>query len=305
MAFSINKREQILLSTARGKWLPRVGTSYWKNKAAWVGLAIMATVVFAAVSADFIMPHFYGDQDLMERLKPPVWIAGGTRDHILGTDSLGRDVWSRMIYGARVSMLVSLAGVFAAGVVGVLLGLLAGYYEKLLGNVIMRITDVQLTFPPLLLAIAIMAVLKTSLMNVIIVLSLRSWVIYARTVRGLVLSEKTKDYVLAALSIDASNRRIMFRHILPNIMGPIIAIAPFKLPALILPEASLSFLGLGVQPPVPSWGEMLNSSRDYISSAWWLVTFPGVAIMITVLGGNLLGDGLRDILDPRSRTGWS
>ena len=305
MAFSINKREQILLSTARGKWLPRVGTSYWKNKSALVGLAIMATVVFAAVSADFIMPHFYGDQDLMERLKPPVWIAGGTRDHILGTDSLGRDVWSRMIYGARVSMLVSLAGVFAAGVVGVLLGLLAGYYGKFLGSVIMRITDVQLTFPPLLLAIAIMAVLKPSLMNVIIVLSLRSWVIYARTVRGLVLSEKTRDYVLAALSIDASNRRIMFRHILPNIMGPIIVISTFQLPALILTEASLSFLGLGVQPPVPSWGEMLNSSRDYISSAWWLVTFPGVAIMITVLGGNLLGDGLRDILDPRSRTASS
>jgi peptide/nickel transport system permease protein len=305
MTFTLNKRGEILLGKARGKWLPRAGSRYWENKSALVGLAIMAVVVVAAIGADAIMPHFYGDQDLMERLKPPVWNAGGTWDHILGTDSLGRDVWSRMIYGARVSMLVSLAGVFAAGVVGVLLGLLAGYYGKFLGGVIMRITDVQLTFPPLLLAIAIMAVLKPSLMNVIIVLSLRSWVIYARTVRGLVLSEKTKDYVLAALSIDASNRRIMFRHILPNIMGPIIVISTFQLPALILTEASLSFLGLGVQPPVPSWGEMLNSSRDYISSAWWLVTFPGVAIMITVLGGNLLGDGLRDRLDPRSRTASS
>jgi peptide/nickel transport system permease protein len=305
MAFTINKRGEILLGTVRGKWSSGARSRYGENKSALVGLAIMFVVVVAATGADFIMPHFYGDQDLMERLKPPVWIVGGTWNHLLGTDSLGRDVWSRMIYGARVSMLVSLAGVFAAGVVGVLLGLLAGYYEKLLGNVIMRITDVQLTFPPLLLAIAIMAVLKPSLMNVIIVLSLRSWVIYARTVRGLVLSEKTKDYVLAALSIDASNRRIMFQHILPNIMGPIIVISTFQLPALILTEASLSFLGLGVQPPVPSWGEMLNSSRDYISSAWWLVTFPGVAIMITVLGGNLLGDGLRDILDPRSRTASS
>jgi peptide/nickel transport system permease protein len=305
MAFTINKRGEILLGTARGKWSSGVRSRYLENKLALVGAAIMAVVVLGAIGADFIMPHFYGDQDLMVRLKPPVWTAGGTWDHILGTDSLGRDVWSRMIYGARVSMLVSLAGVCAAGLVGVLLGLLAGYYEKFLGNVIMRITDVQLTFPPLLLAIAVMAVLKPSLMNVIIVLSLRSWVIYARTVRGLVLSEKTKDYVLAALSIDASNWRIMFRHILPNIMGPIIVISTFQLPALILTEASLSFLGLGVQPPVPSWGEMLNSSRDYLSSAWWLVTFPGVAIMITVLGGNLLGDGLRDILDPRSRAASS
>src|SRR5215470_1394650 len=197
MASTINKRDGTLLTTVRGRRSSGVGSRYWENKSALLGLAIMAVVVFAAVSADFIMPHFYGDQDLMERLKPPVWIVGGTWDHLLGTDSLGRDVWSRMIYGARVSMLVSLAGVFAAGIVGVLLGLLAGYYEKFFGSVIMRITDVQLTFPPLLLAIAVMAVLKPSLMNVIIVLSLRSWVIYARTVRGLVLSEKTKDYVLA------------------------------------------------------------------------------------------------------------
>lgn len=272
---------------------------YLKSKLAVAGALIMSAVVFAAITADLITPHSYSDQDLLVRLKPPVWSFDGTWDHVLGTDSLGRDVLSRMLYGARVSLAIAVTGVLISGVVGVLLGLLAGYYGKVLGGIIMRITDVQLTFPPLLLAIAVMAVLKPSMINVIIVLCLRSWVIYARTVRGLVLSEKTKDYVLAAVSADASDWRIMFRHILPNVMGPIIVISTFQMPALILTEASLSFLGLGVQPPVPSWGEMLSSSREYLGSTWWLVTFPGLAIMITVLGGNLLGDGLRDILDPR------
>ena len=270
-----------------------------QSKLAIVGAVIMSTVVFSALAADIVTPHFYGDQDLLVRLKPPVWSTGGSWNHILGTDSLGRDVLSRMIYGARVSMMVAAAGVVISGIAGVLLGLLAGYYGKVMGAIIMRITDVQLTFPPLLLAIAVMAVLKPSTINVIIVLCLRSWVIYARTVRGLVLLEKQKDYVLAAMSFAASDWRIMFRHILPNITGAIIVIGTFQLPGLMLTEASLSFLGLGVQPPMPSWGEMLSSSREYFTSAWWLVTFPGLAIMITVLGGNLLGDGLRDILDPR------
>jgi ABC-type dipeptide/oligopeptide/nickel transport system permease subunit len=259
----------------------------------------MSAVVFSAIGADFFTPHFYGDQDLLFRLKPPVWSKEGDWNHVLGTDSLGRDVLSRMIYGARVSMMVALAGVIVSGVIGVFLGLLAGYYGKMLGTIIMRITDIQLTFPPLLLAIAVMAILKPSIINVIIVLCVRSWVIYARTVRGLVLLEKEKEYVTAAVSFAASDWRIMFRHILPNIMGSIIVISTFQLPGLILTEASLSFLGLGVQPPIPSWGEMLSGSREYFSSAWWLVVLPGLAIMITVLGGNLLGDGLRDLLDPR------
>jgi peptide/nickel transport system permease protein len=276
-----------------------IGIRHLNSRLAIAGALIMSAVAFCAISADFIAPHSYSDQDLLVRLKPPVWSTDGSWNHVLGTDSLGRDVLSRLIFGARVSLAIAVVGVLISGAVGVLLGLLAGYYGRILGGVLMRISDVQLTFPPLLLAIAIMAVLKPSIMNVIIVLCLRSWVIYARTVRGLVLLEKTKDYVLAAVSADASDWRIMVRHILPNVMAPIIVISTFQLPALILTEASLSFLGLGVQPPVPSWGEMLSTSREYLSSAWWLVTFPGVAIMITVFGGNLLGDGLRDILDPR------
>ncbi len=298
-AVAIDTRGPIFRGKLRGRLPTAIKSRYLKNKLAIVGAVIMSAVVFSAIAAEYVTPHFYGDQDLLVRLRPPVWSTGGNWNHVLGTDSLGRDVLSRMIYGARVSMIVALAGVVASGIAGVLLGLFAGYYGKALGTIIMRITDVQLTFPPLLLAIAVMAVLKPSIINVIIVLCLRSWVIYARTVRGLVLSEKKKDYVLAAVSISAGDWRIMFRHILPNIMGSIIVISTFQLPELILTEASLSFLGLGVQPPVPSWGEMLSSSREYFSSAWWLVTFPGLAIMITVLGGNLLGDGLRDVLDPR------
>ncbi len=283
----------------RGRSTLGVKNRYLRNRMAVAGAFIMLAVIFCAVAADVITPHFYGAQELAVRLKPPVWNTGGSWDYILGTDSLGRDVLSRMIYSARISMIVALAGVLIAGVVGILLGLFAGYYGKIFEAVTMRIVDVQLTFPPLLLAIAVMAVLKPSLLNVVIVLSIRSWVIYARTVRGLVLSEKENDFVLAAKSSGASDWRIMFRHILPNIMAPIIVISTFQLPGLIMTEASLSFLGLGVQPPVPSWGEMLSSSRAYLTSAWWLVTFPGLAIMVTVLGGNLLGDGLRDILDPR------
>lgn len=298
-AIAIHARAHIFRGKLRRSLPLTASSKHPKNKLAVVGAVIMSAVVFSAIAADFLTPHFYGDQDLLLRLKPPVWSSGGDWNYILGTDSLGRDVLSRMIYGTRVSMMVASAGVIVSGIVGVILGLFAGYYGKVIGAVIMRITDVQLTFPPLLLAIAVMAVLKPSITNVMIVLCLRSWVIYARTVRGLVLSEKEKDYVLAAVSFAASDRRIMFRYILPNIMGSIIVIGTYQLPGLILTEASLSFLGLGVQPPTPSWGEMLSTSREYFSSAWWLVTFPGLAIMITVLGGNLLGDGLRDILDPR------
>ena len=296
---AIDTKRNVSREQLRHKLSNVIKSRYLKNKMAIVGGLIMLAVVFSAVGAEFISPHSYTKQDLRVRLKPPIWSSGGSWNHILGTDSLGRDVLSRIIYSARVSMMVALAGVMVSGFVGVLLGLFTGYYGKVLDNIIMRIADVQLTFPPLLLAIAVMAVLKPSIMNVVIVLTLRSWVIYARTIRGRVLSEKENDFVLAAVSAGASDWRIMFRHILPNIMSTVIVISTFELPGLILTEASLSFLGLGVQPPVPSWGNMLSSSRDYITSAWWLVTFPGLAIMITVLGGNLLGDGLRDILDPR------
>ena len=225
----------------------------------------------------------------------------GTLEYPLGTDSNGRDVFSRMVYAARVSLLVGVAAVLLGGIVGVVAGLLCGFYGGVLDAIIMRLADIQLAFPFILLAIAIVAVLGGGLFNVILVLGIGSWVPYARLVRGQVLAAKQQEYIIAARTIGARDPAILFRHLLPNVITPVIIIATFGVAAAIIGEATLSFLGVGIRPPTPTWGNMLADGRAYVASAWWLATFPGIAILITVLSINMIGDWLRDILDPRLR----
>ncbi len=234
------------------------------------------------------------------RLTPPVF-AGGTWTYPLGTDSLGQDLLSRIIYGARVSLLVGVCAVLISGSLGVTLGLVAGYLGGTLDDVIMRIAEIQLAFPTILLYVAAMATLGPGLEKIIIVIGIVGWVSYARIERGVVLSVREQEYVAAAQAMGARTSLILRRHILPNTMAPVIIVASFSLATTVITEASLSFLGLGVPPSVPSWGSLLADGRDYLRQGWWITTFPGLAIMITVLAINLIGDWLRDALDPRLR----
>ena len=224
---------------------------------------------------------------------------GGGHEYLLGTDQLGRDILSRIIYGSRISLLIGLLSVVLSLPIGVGLGLLAGYFTGRLDDITMRIADVQLAFPFILLAITIAGVLGPSPRNVILILAVGGWVVYARLARGQALSLREKEFIEAARSLGGGSFRILFRHMLPNVVSPIIVVGTFGVAQMILLESSLSFLGLGVQPPTPSWGGMLNDGRPYITVAWWLTTLPGAAIMLTVLGINFVGDWLRDLLDPR------
>ena len=260
------------------------------------GLLLLVAVVACAgapalTSADPIKTR------LGERLAPPLGM-GGTPIHPLGTDNLGRDIWSRVLYGGRISLLLAAGSVILAAACGVLLGLISGYAGGGLDDLIMRVADVQLAFPVLMLAIAIVAVVGTSPPAIVGVLTLNGWVIYARTVRASVLSIRQLEYVEAARAQGATAPRIIVHHVLPNAMAPILVLASAQFGTMVLLESGLSFLGLGVQPPQPSWGNMLAEGRDYLSNAWWLGTIPGAAIALIVLGANLLGDGLRKVLDP-------
>lgn len=261
-------------------------------------------VVLIALTAIFF-PLFYQvdplEQDLLSRLTPPVWQEGGSWAYPLGTDNLGRDVLARILYGSRVSLSIATAAVAVAVSAGTLLGLVAGYFGGRLDNVVMRVADVFLAYPFMLLTISVIAVLGGSLINLVIVLGLADWVVYARTVRGSVLSLKQREFVEASRALGARHRRLIFRHILPNILSPVLVLATVRIANIIIWESGLSFLGMGVPPPDPTWGRMLAEGRAYISQAWWLVTLPGLAIMITILAINLFGDGLRDALDPRIR----
>jgi len=239
-----------------------------------VGLVIVTLNVVVALLAPAISPHDPLDQDVARRLLPPAWLAGGGPEHLLGTDQLGRDILSRIIHGSRISLLVGLLSVVLSLPVGVCLGLLAGYFTGRLDDITMRIADVQLAFPFILLAITIAGVLGPSLRNVILILAVGGWVIYARLTRGQVLSLREKEFIEAARSLGGGSFRILFRHVLPNVASPIIVVGTFAVAQMILLESSLSFLGLGVQPPTPSWGGMLNDGRAYITVAWWLTTFP-------------------------------
>jgi len=266
-----------------------------RGLAFWLSASAVGVIVVAAALAEALSPYGPNEQDITQRLQAP----GLT--HLLGTDEVGRDILSRLIFGARISLLV---GVIAVGVscpVGVLVGLVAGYAGRRTDDVLMRITDIQLAVPTILLAIAVVAVLGPGLWNVILTLSVTGWTLYARLTRGEALTIKSRDFVQAARATGAGDLRIMVRHVLPNVLSPVIVVAVFAVANMIILEATLSFLGLGVEPRVVTWGRMLNGGRLYLSTAWWLTAFPGLAIFVTVLAVNLLGDHLRDWLDPRLR----
>jgi peptide/nickel transport system permease protein len=267
-----------------------------RNRAAVVGLVIVTILVFTAIFAPFLAPYNPYTVALDQRLQPP----GGA--HLLGTDELGRDVLSRLIYGARVALWVGIVTVVLAGTLGIGGGLVAGYLGGTWDAVIMRLVDVFLAFPVIILAIAIVAVRGPGLTNVLIALALVYWTSYARVSRGTVLLLREEEYTWAARTLGASPTRIMVRHLLPNAIAPLVVLASLGMGNAILAEAALSFLGLGIQPPEASWGSMLNTGMQFLRDASFLSTLPGLAIFITVLGFNLLGDGLRDALDPRMRT---
>ncbi len=282
-------------------WSVRMLRSLGQNKSAQLGVLILSLVVFASLFAPYISPMDPDDQSLTRVMRPPFWQGEG-HIFILGTDHLGRDLLSRLIYGARISLIVGLTATVMAGRIGLMLGLLAGYYGGKIDYLIMRLVDFVLSFPFILLALAAIGILGPSLMLIVILISLRQWTIYARIVRGNVLSLREQEYIIASRSIGGSNLRIITRHILPNVVAPVIIIGSLYLGRLIVIEAGLSFLGLGVPPPTPTWGGLLAEGRSYLYVSWWIVTFPGLAISFTVLGSNLVGDWLRDVLDPRLRT---
>jgi peptide/nickel transport system permease protein len=265
-----------------------------------LALPVVITVV-AAVAAPWIAPHSPIAGELGARLRPPVWQIGGGPERLLGTDLLGRDVLSRLIWGARISLLIALCAAVLGAAVGSLVGLVTGFYRGRVDRVVTKLIDVQLAFPFVLLAIAVIAVAGPSIPVLIVVLAIGSWVGHARIVRGLTLSLRERDYVQAAQALGATTPRVLFRHLLPEILSLIMVMATFDVGRIIILESTLSFLGLGVQPPTPSWGSDLRDSAVYIRQAWWTATFPGLAIMVVVLGLNLLGDALRDALDPRTR----
>ncbi len=273
----------------------------WRNKTAVAGLIIVVCFVLAAFFAPVLSPHDPVEISLYDQIKPPVWADGGTRKNILGTDDLGRDILSRIIYGSRVSLIVAVVSVGLAFVFGTFLGSVSGYYKGTLDNVIMRIMDIILAFPYLLLAIVVVAYLGPSLQNAMMAIGITYIPRFARIVRGSVLEECEKDYVMAARAVGARDWRILFIAILPNCLGPLIVQTTLSFASAILDAAALSFLGLGAQPPTPEWGAMIAKSRGLILRASWVMTFPGIAILLAVLGFNLLGDGLRDALDPRLR----
>jgi len=262
-------------------------------------LAILAVVALAAVAAPWVAPHSPLKQEIRQRLTPPAWLPGGSAAHLLGTDQLGRDLLSRLIFGARISLLVAVLAVGLAGTVGTGLGLVAGFYGGWADRALSRLADIQLAFPLTLLVITLIAMLGPSLTNLVVALGVGGWAAYFRMTRAQVLSLREAEYVLAARCLGVPDRLIAIRHVLPNAVAPLIVLASFSMAQVIILESALSFLGLGVQPPTPTWGGMLADSRDYLAIAWWLAAFPGLALMLTVLAINVVGDWLRDALDPR------
>lgn len=273
-----------------------VWVKFRRDKVAIVGLGIVIMLTIAAIASFWIAPlSAVAAQDLEQALQPP------SAEHWFGTDQFGRDVALRVLYGARISLFVGFVAVAIGMTIGLILGTSAGYFGGLWDTVVMRITDVMMAFPFLLLALAITAALGPSLQNALLALGIASFPSYTRLVRGSVLSLREENYVDAAKVAGASSRRIMFRHLIPNLFGTLIVYGTLRVSTAILAEAGLSFLGLGAQPPVPTWGGMLSEGRDYILFFEWLPLFPGLAILLTVTGFNLLGDGLRDALDPKTR----
>lgn len=261
----------------------------------------LVVMIVAAVFANLVAPFDPESQSLMLRNQPPGAESDGAIPHLLGTDQLGRDLLTRLLYGARISLAVGVVSVLFSGTLGVVLGLIAGYYRGVVDDIIMRLVDTQMGFPSLLLALVVLYVVGAGVWTVIFVLAVTRWMVYARVTRGLVLSHREMVFVEAAQAVGCSDRRILFLHILPNLISPLLVLATLEISTMILTEASLSFLGLGIQSPQSSWGLMLAQGRSYVTSAWWLVTFPGVAILLTALSLNLVATWARAVTDPVTR----
>ena len=273
---------------------------YFKSPATVIAVVFLAIIIITGIFASDFSPYDQNKQMLRDRMKPPL-IQTDTGLHLLGTDALGRDILSRVIWGSRVSLLIGVTSVFVAGTLGVVLGLIAGYFGGIVDSIIMRLTDIQLAIPFLIFALAVIAVLGSGLLNIIIVLGITGWVNYARIVRGETLRIREEEYIQVAIVIGASPLRIIFKHILPNVMSSIIVMASLQVARMILMESSLSYLGLGVPVEITTWGRMVADGRDYLAIAPWIASIPGLFIFLTVIAINVAGDRLRDILDPKQK----
>jgi len=274
---------------------------FWKQRIGIVGAVIVLFMGAVALGAPYLAPHNPFDQDITQKLVLPFWAGGSNPSHLLGTDVLGRDLLSRLIYGARVSMGVGFLSVALASGLGVLLGLLAGYYGKAVDSLISNAVNIMLGFPFILLALATISIIGPSFKTIVIVLGITGWPIYTRLIRAETLTIRELEYVEAARSVGCKNMRIIFRHIFPNVLNSIIVVGTLEMARMIILESFLSFLGAGIQPPIPSWGGMLGEARLHIYTNSWYITFPGIAIFVTTLGINMLGDGLRGLFDPYAR----
>jgi ABC-type dipeptide/oligopeptide/nickel transport system permease subunit len=273
----------------------------WRLKWGLAAAVVMLVIALVTVLAPWVAPHDPLAVNIRHRLAPPAWMTGGARDHPLGTDQVGRDLLSRVIYGGRVSLVIGVSAVVVSATLGVLLGLAAGYFGRRADWTIMTLVNIMLTFPFVLLALAVIAVLGPSLVNMIIVLGVADWPLYARVIRAETLSIRERDFVVAGRALGMSHARIIFRQILPNLVSVIVVIATLQVARVIILESFLSFLGLGVQPPTPAWGNMLGEGRVNMLNSWWIAAFPGLAIFVTTLAINLIGNALRDWLDPHMK----
>jgi peptide/nickel transport system permease protein len=275
----------------------------WQLRMGVFGVVLVLTLVLAAIFAPYVATHDPLEQDIVSRLTPPSFLAGGDDAYLLGTDQLGRDLYSRIIYGARISLTIGLSAVLVSMVIGVLLGLVAGYFGGKIDAVVDFSVNAMLAFPFILLAMTLVIVMGASMENIILALGLSNWPIFARVTRIETMKLREQEFVLAAVAQGLSHLRIILKHILSNLAAPILVIATVEIARAIIRETFLSFLGLGIQPPTPSWGLMLAEGRDYMLTVWWLSTLPGFAIFLAALGINLVGDALRDLFDPRMRKG--
>jgi len=281
--------------------LSLIGRKMWHLRMGVFGAVLIICLLMTAVFCPTIAPYDPYKQNIMKRLKPPSWMEGGNSGNILGTDQLGRDLLTRLMYGSRISLIVGITAVILQVTIGVCLGLLAGYYGGKVDSVISFMVNCMMGFPFILLVMSLVAVLGPSLQNIIIALGVTGWTVFTRVTRIETIKMREQEFVLAATSLAFTTKRIALRHILPNLMPSLIVLATVEVARAIIRESLLSFLGLGIQPPTPSWGSMLAEGRDYMLMQWWLAAFPGAAIFISALGINLLGDALRDIMDPHLR----
>lgn len=273
----------------------------WRLKWGLAAAAVMLVIVMVTVLAPWVAPQDPLAVDIRHRLVPPAWMAGGSADHLLGTDQVGRDLLSRVIFGGRVSLVIGVSAVLISATIGVLLGLAAGYFGGRADWTIMTVINIMLTFPFVLLALAVIAVLGPSLVNMIIVLGVADWPLYARVIRAETLSIREREFVVAGRALGMSHARVIFRQIFPNLVSAIVVIATLQVARVIILESFLSFLGLGIQPPTAAWGNMLGEGRVYMLNSWWIAAFPGLAIFVTTLAINLMGNALRDWLDPHMK----